>query len=279
MAIGCAIAMVSQSNPLYSAISLIGVFISLASIYVTLAAPFIAAVQVIVYAGAIMVLVIFVIMLLNVEHSEPRRKRLKFLVPMAIGMAAILLAETAFILYSVQTTENQLAGNISDVGLTHSIGEGLFTRYLLPFELTSVLLLMAIVGAMSLARRTTILSATARVVPGAQVLAMDIANPRRVVKICDWSRLKQLKRRPIYWASIFIQTAASRSRNYGSATFLVSGALGRPVHDWRGRRNHQAQRDRDVHVHRVDAQRREPDVSWRFRVSFRTLPDSFLFSS
>jgi NADH-quinone oxidoreductase subunit J len=180
MAIGCAIAMVSQSNPLYSAISLIGVFISLASIYVTLAAPFIAAVQVIVYAGAIMVLVIFVIMLLNVEHLEPRRKRLKFLVPMAIGMAAILLAETAFILYSVQNSENRLPTNLSNVGLTHSIGEGLFTRYLLPFEITSVLLLMAIVGAMSLARRTTMLTATARVVPGAQVLAMDIVNPRGV---------------------------------------------------------------------------------------------------
>jgi NADH-quinone oxidoreductase subunit J len=180
MAIGCAIAMVSQSNPLYSAISLIGVFISLASIYVTLAAPFIAAVQVIVYAGAIMVLVIFVIMLLNVEHSESRRKRLKFLVPLAIGMAAILLAETAFILYSVQTTENRFPGELSNVGLTHSIGENLFTRYLLPFEVTSILLLMAIVGAMSLARRTTILSATARVVPGAQVLAMDIVNRRGV---------------------------------------------------------------------------------------------------
>lgn len=180
LAIGSAIAMVSQSNPLYSAISLIGVFIALASLYVTLAAPFIAAVQIIVYAGAIMVLVIFVIMLLNVEHSEPRRKRLKFLVPAAVGMAAILIAETAFILYSVQTSEPSLRGNISDVGLTHSIGQGLFTGYLLPFEVTSVLLLMAIVGAMSLARRTTQLSATARVVPGAQVLAMDIVNPRAV---------------------------------------------------------------------------------------------------
>ena len=95
LAIGSAIAMVSQRNPLYSAISLIGVFIALASIYVTLAAPFIAAVQVIVYAGAIMVLVIFVIMLLNVEQEEPRRKRLRFLVPAAIGMAAILIAESA----------------------------------------------------------------------------------------------------------------------------------------------------------------------------------------
>ena len=178
MAIGCAIALVSQSNPLYSAISLIGVFISLASIYVTLAAPFIAAVQVIVYAGAIMVLVIFVIMLLNVEHVEPRRKRLKFLAPLAIGMAAILLGETAFILYSVQASPNHYSTAVSNVGLTHSIGEGLFTRYLLPFELTSVLLLMAIVGAMSLARRTTILSATARVVPGAQILAMHTFDPR-----------------------------------------------------------------------------------------------------
>ena len=178
LAIGCAIAVVSQSNPLYSAISLIGVFIALASLYVTLAAPFIAAVQVIVYAGAIMVLVIFVIMLLNVEHQEPRRKRLRFLVPVAIGMAAILIGETAFILYSVQAGESNLPRTVSSVGLTHSIGVGLFTQYLLPFEITSVLLLMAIVGAMSLARRNTILSPTARVVPGAQVLAMDIVNPR-----------------------------------------------------------------------------------------------------
>ncbi|HVQ38662.1 MAG TPA: NADH-quinone oxidoreductase subunit J [Pyrinomonadaceae bacterium] len=177
MAIGCAIAMVAQSNPLYSAISLIGVFIALASLYVTLAAPFIAAVQIIVYAGAIMVLVIFVIMLLNVEDEEPRRKRLRFLVPASIGMAAVLIAETAFILYSVQATESNLPRAGSNVGLTQSIGVGLFTQYLLPFEITSVLLLMAIVGAMSLARRNTILSDTARVVPGAQVLSMDLLNP------------------------------------------------------------------------------------------------------
>lgn len=180
LAIGCAIAMVSQSNPLYSAISLIGVFIALASLYVTLAAPFIAAVQVIVYAGAIMVLVIFVIMLLNVEDEEPRRKQLRFLVPVAIGMAAILIAETAFILYSVQSGETNLPRAVSNVGLTNSIGERLFTQYLLPFEITSVLLLMAIVGAMSLARRNTTLSSTARVIPGSQVLSMDIVNPRAV---------------------------------------------------------------------------------------------------
>ncbi len=178
LAIGCAIAVVSQSNPLYSAMSLIGVFISLASLYVMLAAPFIAAVQVIVYAGAIMVLVIFVIMLLNVEHVELRTKRLRWLVPAAVGMAAILIGETAFILYSVQTTPGTVPGNISNVGLTQSIGTGLFTRYLLPFEVTSILLLMAIVGAMSLARRTSILSPTARVVPGSTVLPIHMIDRR-----------------------------------------------------------------------------------------------------
>src|SRR5918993_2677258 len=90
LAIGCAIAMVSQSNPLYSAISLIGVFIALAALYVMLAAPFIAAVQVIVYAGAIMVLVVFVIMLLNVEEEERRRMRLRFLIPTAVLLAGVL---------------------------------------------------------------------------------------------------------------------------------------------------------------------------------------------
>ena len=177
MAVGCATAMVAQRNPLYSAISLIGVLVSLACLYVMLAAPFIAAVQVIVYAGAIMVLVVFVIMLLNVEEEEPRRNRLAFLVPTAIGLAAILIAETAFILYSVQSSPYTPRDNVSNVGLTASVGTGLFTEYLLPFEVTSILLLMAIVGAMSLARRSGVISPTTRVVPGSQVLAMNVIDP------------------------------------------------------------------------------------------------------
>src|SRR5438477_4807344 len=103
MAIGCAISMVVQRNPLYGAISLIGVFISLACLYVTLAAPFIAAVQVIVYAGAIMVLVVFVIMLLNVEEEERLPLRLRSLVPIAGGLAAIPFAEAAVIIFFVHS--------------------------------------------------------------------------------------------------------------------------------------------------------------------------------
>jgi NADH-quinone oxidoreductase subunit J len=179
MAIGCALAVVAQRNPLYSAISLIGVFISLACLYVMLAAPFIAAVQVIVYAGAIMVLVVFVIMLLNVEEEAHQRPRLRFLVPTAIGLAAVLIAEVAFILVSVQESQvARVSGGLThlgdaDVGLTQSIGSALFTRYLLPFEITSILLLMAIVGAMTLARRG-MLPPNARVVPGAQVLPLTM---------------------------------------------------------------------------------------------------------
>ncbi len=177
LAIGCGLAVVAQRNPLYSAISLIGVFISLACLYVMLAAPFIAAVQVIVYAGAIMVLVVFVIMLLNVEQEERGRPRLKFLVPAAVALAAILIAEVAFILVSVQEFRVNPTSSPSDVGLTHSIGAQLFTRYLLPFEITSILLLMAIVGAMTLARRGGLLSPNARVVPGAQVLPLSMVDP------------------------------------------------------------------------------------------------------
>src|SRR5437868_6949548 len=154
MALGCAIAMVAQRNPLYSAISLIGVFVSLACLYLTLQAPFIAAVQVIVYAGAIMVLVVFVIMLLNVEEEVRRPVRLHFLIPVSVVLAAVLVAEAAFMLKLGGAARVEPIAPQTGVGLTASIGTGLFTEYLLPFEVTSVLILMALVGAITLARRT-----------------------------------------------------------------------------------------------------------------------------
>ena len=162
MALGCAVAVVAQRNPLFSAISLIGVFISLACLYLTLQAPFIAAVQVIVYAGAIMVLVVFVIMLLNVEEEVRRPVRLRFLIPVGVLLAAVLVGEAAFMLSlggNGPTPAHATYG--SDLGLTASIGAGMFTKYLLPFEVTSVLILMAMVGAITLARqsRTPLLAA------------------------------------------------------------------------------------------------------------------------
>jgi NADH-quinone oxidoreductase subunit J len=183
MAIGCAISMVVQRNPLYSAISLIGVFIALACLYVTLAAPFIAAVQVIVYAGAIMVLVVFVIMLLNVEEEERQPLRLRSMIPIAVMLAAVLFAEAVFIIYFVQANPHTPAATISDIGQTSSIGGGLFTTYLLPFEITSILLLMAIVGAITLARTGGLLSPRAAVVPGDQVFAKEMLNREKYVDL------------------------------------------------------------------------------------------------
>ena len=152
LAIACAVSMVYHKNPLYSAISLVGVFLSLSCIYITLAAPFIAAVQVLIYAGAIMVLVVFVIMLLNLDEDKPLT-RLNYLYAVGGGLGLILLAQTFFIFYAVVKAPQQAVANNETVGKTLSIGQGMYTEYLLPVEIVGVLLLMAIIGGVVLARR------------------------------------------------------------------------------------------------------------------------------
>ena len=152
LAIMCAISMVYHRNPLYSAISLVGVFISLSCIYVTLAAPFIAAVQILIYAGAIMVLVVFVIMLLNLE-DDTGRNRLGYLYALGGGLGVILLAQTLFIFYAVMRAPQQPVDPNTTAGKTLSIGQAMYTEYLLPVEIVGILLLMAIIGSVILARR------------------------------------------------------------------------------------------------------------------------------
>jgi len=176
IALGATINVLAQKHVLYSALSLILMLTAVSVLFVLLRADFLAVVQVIVYAGAIMVLVVFVIMLLNVEQEERGRQRLKFLVPTAVALAAVLIAEVAFILVSVQEFRVTPTTAASDVGVTHSIGSQLFTRYLLPFEITSILLLMAIVGAMTLARRGGLLPPNTRVIPGAQVFPVSLVD-------------------------------------------------------------------------------------------------------
>ncbi|MFT3743976.1 MAG: NADH-quinone oxidoreductase subunit J [Pyrinomonadaceae bacterium] len=152
LAIASAISMVYHKNPLYSAISLVGVFISLSCIYVTLAAPFIAAVQILVYAGAIMVLVVFVIMLLNMDEDQPLN-RLKYLYALGGGLGVLLLAQTFFIFYAVMRAPNVPADQALSAGKTLTIGQAMYTEYLLPVEIVGVLLLMAVIGSVILARR------------------------------------------------------------------------------------------------------------------------------
>ena len=150
-AIACGISLVYHRNPLYSAISLVGVFLSLSCIYVTLAAPFIAAVQVLIYAGAIMVLVVFVILLLNLEDDKPRSS-LTYLYGVAGGLGLALLAQAFFIFYAVSRAPKQAVNMDETVGRTLSIGQGMYTQYLLPVEIVGVMLLMAIIGGVVLAR-------------------------------------------------------------------------------------------------------------------------------
>lgn len=152
VAVAAAVNLVIQRNPLYSALSLIGTLASLSALYVMLRAQFLAAMQVVVYAGAIMVLFVFVIMLLNEPKEQPRIEKQRWLRYLAAPFGVLLLAEAFYVFHAVSLApESRTAGE--PVGTTLSIGRGLFTHYLLPFEVTSVLILMAIVGAIVLARR------------------------------------------------------------------------------------------------------------------------------
>ena len=152
IAVVCAINVVLQTHPISSALSLVGVMGSLAVLYLLLGAEFIAAAQVIVYAGAIMVLFIFVIMLLNAgAETKPRVKPLgKYwgtpLLLVFLGMIAYLIQ-----IFLPPTTGVTFGGFRG--GTAQDIGRSLFTVYLLPFEVTSVLILIAIIGAIVLAQK------------------------------------------------------------------------------------------------------------------------------
>ena len=141
-----------QTHPISSALSLVGVMGALAVLYLLLGAEFIAAAQLIVYAGAIMVLFIFVIMLLNAgaEHGRSRRGMVKLLgIPLLMSFVGLL----SFLIQSrAAGYEAGVFGGFTD-GRRLEIGRSLFTHYLLPFEVTSLLILIAIMGAVVLARK------------------------------------------------------------------------------------------------------------------------------
>jgi len=152
LALAGALNLLAQKHPIASALSLIVVMGSLAAEYLLLGAEFVAAIQVIVYAGAIMVLFVFVIMLLNagVEESggSASRVALIFGFPAMLGLGILL----AWVLVR-RDPANTPVGVGAMYGPARAIGEQLFRPFLLPFEITSVLILIAIMGAVVLARR------------------------------------------------------------------------------------------------------------------------------
>jgi NADH-quinone oxidoreductase subunit J len=150
VALGAALNLLLRRNPLESALSLLVALGALTGLYILLGAYFIAIIQVIVYAGAIMVLFVFVIMLLNVRVEETRLDRRPYFKWLAIPFAVVLVGEIGYILKEFPATPSPSG---AEVGVTASVGRELFTRYLLPFEVTSVLILIATIGAVILARR------------------------------------------------------------------------------------------------------------------------------
>ena len=158
IAIGCAVNLVLQSHPISSALSLVGVMGALAVLYLLLGGEFIAMAQLIVYAGAIMVLFIFTIMLLNAgaEPPGPKATYLKFLgAPLLIVLFGIIgyFVQTQFGATDLVQFGKWTVPGKPDFGSPQTVGMSLFTTYLLPFEVTSVLILIAILGAIVLARK------------------------------------------------------------------------------------------------------------------------------
>lgn len=151
IAIASALGMLLSRNTVYSALFLILNFCTVAVFYLLLRAPFIAIAQVTVYAGAIMVLFLFVIMLLGAEPL-PRAQALAWQQPLAIVLGVLLLAEAIFIVFSQQGALPGAASPPATFGSPASIGEVLFNQYMLPFEATSILLLVAMIGAIVLTR-------------------------------------------------------------------------------------------------------------------------------
>jgi NADH-quinone oxidoreductase subunit J len=152
IAVMCGISVVVQTHPIASALSLIGVMGSLAVLYLLLGAEFIAAVQVIVYAGAIMVLFVFVIMLLN-AGAEASRGRSLLAQVLGIPLLVLFLGLISYFIQRVFPGGAPVVFGAFTGGTPLEIGRALFTQFLLPFEVTSVLILIAILGAIVLARK------------------------------------------------------------------------------------------------------------------------------
>jgi NADH-quinone oxidoreductase subunit J len=155
IAIASALGMLLSRNAVYSALYLVLNFVTVAVFYLLLGAPFIAMAQVTVYAGAIMVLFLFVIMLLGAE-SLPKSNALPWQRPLAIALSILLFAEAAYLLITKARPVGNVLAPDEAVNATENLqqlGLSLFNDYLLPFEVVSILLLVAMVGAIILTKK------------------------------------------------------------------------------------------------------------------------------
>jgi NADH-quinone oxidoreductase subunit J len=147
-----ALGMLVSRSAVYSALWLVMNFGTVAVFYILLNAPFISMAQITVYGGAIMVLFLFVIMLLGTEQLPPSRD-MPWQRPLAIILALVLVGEAVYLVIARGTATGLIGAPVATFGSPQQVGQALFSQYLLPFEITSVLLLIAIVGAIMLTQR------------------------------------------------------------------------------------------------------------------------------
>jgi NADH-quinone oxidoreductase subunit J len=153
IAIASAIVMITHKNPVYSALFLVLNMASLGGLYLLLEAQFLAVIQILVYAGAIMVLFLFVIMLLNQESADDVFKGISIKYIMSVLLGIVVFSQLFYAIASVTNTLPVVSENMSAVGSVENIGDVMFTDYLLPFEVTGILLTAAVVGALIIAQR------------------------------------------------------------------------------------------------------------------------------
>ncbi|HTM66333.1 MAG TPA: NADH-quinone oxidoreductase subunit J [Flavipsychrobacter sp.] len=152
-AISCALGVILSRNPVNSVLFLIGTFFSISGHYILMNAQFLAIVNIIVYAGAIMVLFLFVIMLMNLNADvEPQKSRL-------VQFAGIISGGILFLVILAALRDAKINGELSktasDIGLIKNLGKTLFQNYVLPFEVSSILFLSAMIGAMVIGKKET----------------------------------------------------------------------------------------------------------------------------
>ncbi len=152
IALFSALMVITSKNPVYSVLWLIATFFAISGHYILLNAQFLAVVNIIVYAGAIMVLFLFVIMLMNLSReTEPQKSKWLKLAGAVAGGCLMLVLVAA--LKNVATKQELAQVNQGDIGLIKSLGKELFTNYVVPFEISSILFLSAMIGAVVIGKK------------------------------------------------------------------------------------------------------------------------------
>lgn len=154
LAIAAAIGVIASKNPIYSVLSLVIVFFAISGQYILMNAQFLAIVNIIVYAGAIMVLFLFVIMLMNLNAETEPVKNIYMKMAGIISGLTLMIVLIAALAHSESANVVMRAG--TNVGLTETLGKALFNNYVVPFEISSVLFLSAMVGAILIGKKDSV---------------------------------------------------------------------------------------------------------------------------